>query len=107
MVSVTTLLGHWSGGRIVIKGKKNSPLRHLLEDEQTLLNDFYSLGTADKFLFLLDKDLLEVVAIEVIGAMEVVKAVEGFEASPSAKASVILLSCCRRVVNMGQYERTR
>jgi hypothetical protein len=39
-------------------------------------------GPADEFVVLLDKDLLEFVAVPVVDAVKVVKVLEGFVATP-------------------------
>jgi hypothetical protein len=60
----------------------DDPLGHLLQDNQALLDDFNALSMADKFMLLLDNDLAEVRAIEVINTIEVVEVVQGSMATP-------------------------
>jgi hypothetical protein len=61
---------------------RDDSLGKLLQDYQALLDNFNALGTADKLLLLLYKDLLEARAIKVIHAVEVVEIGQGREASP-------------------------
>lgn len=64
-------------------------LGHLLQDEETLLDDVNGMDLADEFMLGLDKDLLKLVAVPVIDAVEVVKAFEGVVASPVVKDDVL------------------
>jgi len=66
----------------------NDPLGHLLEDNQTLLDDLDSLRAADELLLLLHDYLLEARTIEVIGSVEVIEVVQGVEASPVVEGTV-------------------
>jgi len=56
-------------------------LGHLLEDEETLLDNLDALGVADNFLFV-NNNLLGDDTREVVGAVKVVKAVEGRDSTP-------------------------
>lgn len=58
-------------------------LGHLLEDEETLLNDLDALGVADDFLLLHDLDgaFAEVAVVVVVGAVEVVETTEGADST--------------------------
>jgi len=60
----------------------DDPLGHLLDDKETLLDDFDGLAVADDFLLVLNNGLGGEVADEVIGAVEVVETRERGHASP-------------------------
>jgi len=61
---------------------RDNPLSHLLKDEETLLNDYNTLAVAYKLLVLLNDDLLPLGTTEVVGAVEVIEAIEGRDALP-------------------------
>jgi len=60
----------------------DDPFGHLLEDEETLLDDFDGLAVAYQFLGLLDDSLAGDSADEVIRAVEVIETSQRREASP-------------------------
>jgi len=60
----------------------DDPLSHLLEDEETLLDDFDGLAVAYEFLRLLNDGLAGDAAYEVIRAVEVIEASQRREPSP-------------------------
>lgn len=64
-------------------------LRHLLQDEETLLDDVDGVNLADELVLGLDKNLLELVAVPVVDAVEVIEAFEGVVASPLIKDDVL------------------
>lgn len=65
--------------------RKNWPLSHLLDDKETLLNDFYGFRVADEFLVLFDHGLFRDGANEIIHAIEVVEAGKRGESTPIIK----------------------
>lgn len=60
----------------------DDPLGHLLEHEETLLDDLNGLAMADNFLLLLNDNLLADFTAEVIRAVEVVESGERRDAAP-------------------------
>jgi len=60
----------------------DDPLSHLLQNNQTLLDNFNALRVAHELLLLLHNDLTEVGSIEVIDTMKVVEVGQGREPSP-------------------------
>jgi len=68
---------------------EDDPLGHLLEDNETLLDDLDGLGVADD-LGLLLYDLGEVDgAVEVVRTIEVIEVIEGREATPVVEGDVV------------------
>jgi hypothetical protein len=69
-------------------GLGDNLLGHLLQDEETLLDDVNLLGPADEFVLLLDEHLLELVTVPVVDAVEIIKALEGLVAVPLVEGVV-------------------
>ena len=61
--------------------KNHSPLHHLVQDDETLLDYFYFLRVADLNVDL-DDGLTAVKTTKVSGTVKVVEAVQGGQASP-------------------------
>jgi hypothetical protein len=57
-------------------------LCHLLENEETLLDDFDAFAVADELILLFDYGLFSNQTGEVVGAVEVIEAVEGGNTTP-------------------------
>jgi len=66
----------------------DDPLGHLLNDEETLLDDFDALGVADELLILLNNSLAGDQALEVVGSVEVVEAGERGETAPVVEGNI-------------------
>lgn len=60
----------------------DDPLRHLLENNELLLDDFDSLRMADDLMLLLDDHLTRVGAVEVVATVEIVEVIQRRESSP-------------------------
>lgn len=54
----------------------DNSLRHLLEDDKSLLDDLNTLHTANNLMFLLDNNLFEAGAVEVVDTVEVIEVVQ-------------------------------
>jgi len=64
---------------------RDDPLSHLLDDKETLLDDFYGFRVADEFLVLFDHSLFRDGANEIIHAIEVVEAGKRGKSTPVIK----------------------
>jgi len=78
-------------------------LRHFLQNDEALLDDFDAHSAADDLL-LLDDNLLKVLVGEVVDTIEVVEALKGVEASPVVKRNV-LSAACNAVIPVAQRGR--